>query len=102
LYPQKSAGWGSAPTFTDDPLNPNGTKTDIKLVHLTELRTAVNQPRSHAGLSSFSFTVDSSPVQYQTTVKADHIRQLRTALEQALTALHSSISRSKRVIRITI
>jgi RHS repeat-associated protein len=82
------AGWGSAPTFTDDPLNPNGTKTDIKLVHLTELRTAVNQLRSHAGLSSFSFTVDASPTQYVTTVKADHIRQLRTALEQALTALH--------------
>jgi hypothetical protein len=77
-------GWGAAPTFTDEPLNPpNAPKTDIKLIHLTELRLFVNQLRQHAGLAAFNFTVDPNPQQYQTTIKAEHIRQLRTALEEA-------------------
>src|SRR2546430_239710 len=42
--------WGSPPTFTPpDPLVPG---TEIKLEHLTELRTAVNQLRATAGLSA--------------------------------------------------
>src|SRR5437899_12628530 len=55
--------------------------------NLTELRAAVNQLRANATLPPFAFTVDPSP-DHSTTVKAEHIRQLRTALEGALTALH--------------
>src|SRR5206468_3681614 len=78
----------TAPTFTDDPLNPNGTHTDIKLVHLTQLRTAVNDLRARAGLSAASFSQDPNPTQYVTQVHHDHIMQLRQALEPALAALH--------------
>ena len=74
-------GWGSAPTYTaPDPLVAG---VEIKLEHLTELRTAVNQLRAHAGLAAATFTVDPTPVRYATFVKADHILQLRTALEGA-------------------
>jgi RHS repeat-associated protein len=79
---------GTAPTFTDDPLNPNGTKTDIKLVHLTQLREAVDQLRARVGLSAGSYTKDPSPTQNVTEVHHDHIMQLREALEPALSALH--------------
>jgi RHS repeat-associated protein len=83
---------GSAPTFTDDPLNPpNAPKTDIKLVHLTELRTAVNQLRARAALAAATWTMDPSPQQYVTPVHHNHIQQLRTKLEEALTALHLAI-----------
>src|SRR5205823_1294236 len=43
--------------------------------------------RGHAGLSPFNFTVDPNPERNVTTVKADHILQLRTALEQARSQL---------------
>lgn len=77
--------WGPPPSYTPPfELVPG---LEIKLEHLTELRTAVNQLRQHAGLPNFNFTVDPIPVRYETTVKADHIRQLRTALEQARTQL---------------
>lgn len=80
-----TAGWGAPPSYTGP--NPLTTGDQIKLENLTELRTAVNSLRSHAGLSAFNFTVDPNPQQNVTTVKADHIRQLRTALEEARTAL---------------
>ena len=75
------AGWGAPPSFTPPATLVSGG--DIKLEHLTELRAAVNQLRSHAGLAAASFTVDPNPVRYVTTVKADHILQWRTALEGA-------------------
>jgi len=75
------SGWGAPPSFT--PPATLVTGLDIKLEHLTELRSAVNDLRSHAGLSAFNFTVDPTPERNVTTVKADHIRQLRTALEEA-------------------
>lgn len=77
---------GSAPTFTDDPLV--SQVTVIKLVHLTQLRDAVDQLRARAGLSAGSYTTDPSPTQYVTEVHHDHIMQLRAALEPALAALH--------------
>jgi RHS repeat-associated protein len=80
-----SGGWGAPPAFT--PPATLVTGLDIKLEHLTELRSAVNQLRSHAGLSAFNFTVDPNPERNVTSVKADHIRQLRTALEQARSQL---------------
>jgi RHS repeat-associated protein len=47
---------------------------------------------AHAGLSPFSFTVDPNPERYVTSIKADHIRQLRTALEGARSQLGLSTS----------
>jgi RHS repeat-associated protein len=77
---------GTAPTFADDPLVPN--QTQIQLVHLTQLRTAVNDLRARAGLSAASFNQDPNPTQYVTEVHHDHIMQLRQALEPALASLH--------------
>jgi RHS repeat-associated protein len=76
-----ASGWDAPPSFTPPAMLVSGG--DIKLEHLTDLRTAVNQLRSHAGLTAASFTVDPNPMRYVTTVKADHILQLRTALEGA-------------------
>jgi RHS repeat-associated protein len=74
-------GWGPAPSYSGP--NPLVAQSEIKLENLTELRTAVNQLRQHAGLPAFNFTVDPNPERFVTTAKADHIRQLRTALEGA-------------------
>src|SRR6266436_4555775 len=82
----RSGGWGPPPSYTGS--NPLSTGNQINLENLTELRTAVNSLRQHAGLSDYNFTVDPTPARNVTTVKADHIRQLRLALEGALTALH--------------
>ena len=85
---------GTAPTFTDDPLNPpNQPKTDIKLIHLTQLRDAVNGLRVRAGLAAFTnWDPDPNPTQPNVTyVHHDHITQLRTKLEEALNALHLPI-----------
>ena len=80
-----AAGWGPPPTFTGpDPLSTGHT---IKRENLTELRSAVNQLRQHAGLAPYNFTADPNPAQYVTTAKAEHIRQLRAALEGALSQL---------------
>jgi hypothetical protein len=81
---------GVAPTFADDPLNPpNQPKTDIKLIHLTQLRDAVNGLRVRAGLAAVTnWNPDANPQQNVTAVKAEHIRQLRTKLTEALNALH--------------
>src|SRR5205807_778182 len=71
-------------SFTDDPLVA-GT-TVVKAVHLTELRTAVNQARAHAGLSAATWTDD--PVQATVTpIKVVHITELRTKLNEARAAL---------------
>lgn len=59
--------------------------TAIKLVHTTELRTAVNAVRTLAGLGAFSFT-DSS-ISTSTKVKRLHVIDLRTALDQARSTL---------------
>ncbi|HYX29184.1 MAG TPA: RHS repeat-associated core domain-containing protein [Pyrinomonadaceae bacterium] len=89
---QTSATWSGGsytPTFSDDPLV--SQVTTIRLVHLAELRAEINKLRHRAGLADYSFTVDPSPTQYVTVVNHNHIQQLRTALEQALTALHIPI-----------
>jgi hypothetical protein len=66
--------------FTDDPLV--AQLTQIKAVHVTELRTAVNAVRATANFPAVSWTDD--PLQSQiTVVKAAHVEQLRTKLDEA-------------------
>ncbi|HEX8152529.1 MAG TPA: hypothetical protein VF698_05360 [Thermoanaerobaculia bacterium] len=67
--------------FTDDPLTPG---TPIKLVHITELRAAVNAMRARAGLAALPAdpTLAAGLV-----VRAQHITTLRAALNEARTAL---------------
>lgn len=63
--------------FTDTPLIAG---TSVKLVHFTQLRTAVNAMRAAAGLPPQSFT---DTLTTSTVVKAIHISELRTALDAA-------------------
>jgi RHS repeat-associated protein len=74
---------GSAFSFADDPLVA-GT-TNVKAVHLTELRTAVNQARAHAGLAAASWAEGITAG--TTTIKASHITELRARLDEARSAL---------------
>jgi hypothetical protein len=66
--------------FTDSSL----TGVNIKAVHITQLRTAVNAMRAAATLSATTFT-DSSLS--GVAVKVLHITQLRTALNEARSAI---------------
>jgi len=75
------------PVFTDDPLVAG--VTTIKAVHVTELRTAVNQARALGGLGAAAWT---DPTLAGTTVKAVHITELRARLAEARAALGLSVA----------
>ena len=68
--------------FTDDPLAANSTP--VKLVHMTQLRQAVNAMRAAAGLSAATFT---DPTLMNVRIKAVHVQELRNALVPARAAL---------------
>ncbi len=70
-------------TYTDDPITSQSTL--IKVVHITDLRQAINTLRSNNGLSAFSFT-DSTLTAGTTQTKAVHITELRSALSDVYTA----------------
>ncbi|HYO91783.1 MAG TPA: fibronectin type III domain-containing protein [Pyrinomonadaceae bacterium] len=72
----------TAVSFTDDPLIADSTI--IKAQHLIELRQAVNAVRLLAGLQAASWT-DASP--QGVFIKKAHVEELRTKLDEALTAL---------------
>jgi YD repeat-containing protein len=76
---------GGPSVFTDDPLVPGVTL--IKALHITELRTAVNQARSRASLplANWAESVSSGVL-----IKAAHIVELRARLDEARAALGMS------------
>lgn len=68
--------------FTDDGVSPGVTV--IKAVHLTELRTRVNEVRARYGLAPYPFA---QPVTAGVTVvRTEQVTELRTALAQAYAA----------------
>lgn len=75
-----AADYALAMIFTDDPLE--ALTTRVKLVHLTELRTAVNAFRAAAGLTAIVWN-DPSP----SIVKREHLEELRSGLQQARSPL---------------
>src|SRR5712692_4811199 len=77
-----TAGSGTPPVFTDNPLVVGGTV--VRAVHLTELRDAVNQARARAGLAAATWT-DSSLTGI--AIKAVHITEMRTTLDEARAVL---------------
>jgi RHS repeat-associated protein len=76
---------GGPPVFTDDPLLAGVTL--IKTVHITELRTAVNQARSRAALPPANWA---ESVSSGVLIKAAHIVELRLRLDEARAALSMS------------
>lgn len=82
---------GTAFTFTDPTIvsivdDPTGaTVTSMKAVHITQLRTATNAVRSLAGLPNASWTFSSISVGQ--LIHVEDVREIRTALGSALTAL---------------
>jgi RHS repeat-associated protein len=76
---------GSPPVFTDDPLIAGVTV--IKAVHITELRTAINQARSRALLPAANWA---ESVTSGVPIKAAHIAELRLRLDEARAALSMS------------
>ena len=72
-----SSNMDPAMPFSDDLLT-SGTR--VKSKHFTELRTAVNLWRAHAGLAPFQF---SHTVTAAALIRASHIAELRAALTEA-------------------
>jgi hypothetical protein len=58
------------------------TTTEVRKVHLTELRSAVDAFRAAVGLGSYSWTTPSITAQV-TQIDAVHVNELRTALNLA-------------------
>ena len=71
------------PAFTDDPLQPG--VTPAKVVHLTELRQAINTLRAQFNLGSFAWT-DATLLPGVTAIKAVHLVELRAALDAVYVA----------------
>jgi RHS repeat-associated protein len=75
------------PTITSSADDPTGVSvTKVKVAHITELRTAVNAVRSLAGLAAGQWT-NQTLTATVTVISADDVRDLRTKLDEALTAL---------------
>jgi len=76
------------PTFTDPNLLVTGG-VGIKALHITELRTAINNLRVRLGLSAYPWTkptLTNGVVQAGGLISAEPIIEMRTALDQALGA----------------
>jgi hypothetical protein len=69
-------------SFTDYPLQ---TGMVLKAVHITELRSRVNDLRVRCGIDAFAFT-DPTLTPAVTVARAVHVLELRTALNGAYTA----------------
>jgi hypothetical protein len=72
------AGLGAV-GFTDNALTP--TVTAVKTVHLTELRDHLNMARTTLGFAAAGFATDPTITAGATTIKANHITQLRTGVQ---------------------
>ena len=68
----------AAPAFTDDPLQPG--VTPIKVVHLTELRGAIESLRARYGVPPTTWT-DAALSPGVTPARAVHLAELRSALD---------------------
>ncbi|HSB68293.1 MAG TPA: choice-of-anchor tandem repeat GloVer-containing protein [Candidatus Methylomirabilis sp.] len=71
-------------TFTDDPLGAGATT--IKVIHFTELLTAINAVRTKAPYNLTAFVWTGTAPAAGGAVRASHLADLRTALDQAYAA----------------
>jgi len=83
-----SAGWGPAPPIDDNPLNPPGQpKTDVKAIHITQLRAAINALRAHHNLPDYQWqkpTASGGAINNTVYISWEPIDEMRSALNEAL------------------
>ncbi|MFY9620738.1 MAG: RHS repeat-associated core domain-containing protein, partial [Pyrinomonadaceae bacterium] len=83
-----TSGWGAPPTIADNPLNPPGEpKTDIKAIHITQLRAAINALRSHLNMGDYQWqkpTISGGAINSAVGISWEPIDEMRTALNEAL------------------
>ncbi|MFZ0749761.1 MAG: RHS repeat-associated core domain-containing protein, partial [Pyrinomonadaceae bacterium] len=83
-----TSGWGAPPTIEDNPLNPPGEpKTDIKGIHITQLRAAINALRSHLNMPDYQWqkpTISGGVINSSVHISWEPIDEMRTALNEAL------------------
>jgi hypothetical protein len=72
-----------ASAFTDDPLTPGATV--IRLAHIAELRARIDAVRDRLSMSRYVYA-DLTPGAGGTSIRAQHIHDLRTALAEAYLA----------------
>lgn len=75
------SGGGPPPTFADNPLQVG--LTTVRALHITQLRDAINGLRTSRGMSAASWA---ESVAIGNLIKADHILEMRTRLDEALGA----------------
>ena len=68
------------PTFTNSPLTAG---IEVRAIHITELRDAINALRARLGMSAYSWTTSAKTNDW---ITAGPILEMRTALDQALGA----------------
>ena len=85
-----TVGWGPPPTLDDNPLNPPAqSKTDVKAIHITQLRTAINALRAHYSLPNYQWqkpTASGGAINNTVFISWEPIDEMRIALDQALGA----------------
>ena len=83
-----TTGWGAPPTLDDNPLNPpNQPKTDVKAIHITQLRAAINALRSHYSLGDYPWqkpAASGGAINNSVLISWEPIDEMRTAIDQAL------------------
>jgi hypothetical protein len=73
--------WGSPPVLDDNPLVINITTVQAR--HITQLRTAINELRTHLGMSNYTWVYSATT---NDLISANPILEMSTALDQALGA----------------
>jgi len=85
-----AAGWGAPPTIDDNPLNPVGQpQTDVKAIHITQLRAAIDAVRAHYSLPNYPWAkpvASGGTINTNVLISWEPIDEMRTALNQALGA----------------
>lgn len=84
-----TAGWGTPPAIDDNPLkDPNNSESfQIKAIHITQLRAAINALRFHYNLPNYQWqkpTASGGAINSSVFISWEPIHEMRTALDEAL------------------
>jgi hypothetical protein len=80
-----SGGWGTPPSFDDNPLVIG--QTPIRSAHIIQLRVAIDALRAHYNLGNYPWAVPAAPGD---PISIAPIQEMRAALNEALGGGHST------------